>query len=868
MVPLIPSRDQSSALELLADPVSQPPTRDGGWLSGIFRVLRLHPWLILGTTIAFCIAAAGLTFIAVPVYEASTTVRIDDKRSAVPALVEMLGADPDLSTEVEELQSRSLAAEVARSLALQFRLSRPAGVSRDDLFTAVQVDTAAEPAAYELRLVRERRYAVFDQDSGKQAAQVELGQRVQLPGVAFTLDPHAGAYSKIEFQVVTYGAAAGKLSTALTVRQVSRDAKIVEVSYRDSDPELAWKVARSVVEDFIGRREEVRTAQARSTAVFLRKQLDTLTSQLANSEDALKAYREQHRVVSPSTEASGQVERLVQTQSQRGLIEAERAALSQLLTTIEARSSVQRDDEQSPYTKVLSFPTLLQNRTVAELLQSLQVVQDQRRALLVRRTPQDPDVVALTERKAELEHQIQSVATTYLAGLSNQVTSLDSNLAKLNRDLAKIPETELQVARLERRPRVLDEIAGMLQTRLKEAEIAAAASDPSIRVVDQAVRPEQPISPRPMWNMMIATVGGLLLGVGAAFTREHLDKSVRSRNEVVLATGLPVLGVIPRIRGPRGRASVIAQERRPSSQLGPPERGTAPKGRSVPGDHRPALSPPASASRRTHYTFLGLTSPEKPAEEGPAFSSPAVAAKPNGARVAQVRWELSDKCRAAAEAYSCLQTNVTFARPETAVKVVVFTSAVPGEGKTTTTVNLALALTQRGLRTLIIDADIRRGKVHTLFGQSRGPGLTDVLAGALPFELALRGVQLGDANVLHYLPVGRPTDSPTGLLDSDAMRHLLHSVRDNYDMIIVDTSPINIVTDAALLSLLADGVLIVARAGVTDTAALEHALEQLRRVRAPVLGVVLNDVDFATYGSYDRAYRYYTDHNQYLSTEA
>jgi capsular exopolysaccharide synthesis family protein len=861
MLPPVPAGREPSGVQFLADSPGAPPGGEVGWLQGMIAVVRLHPWLIASCTIAFAALAAWYSIRAVPVFEAITTMRIEESRSTVPELLRNLGTESDVSTELEELRSRSLAEEVTRRLSLQFRLVRP-WVRRDALFTKIKVAEAARPGSFELRRQADRRFDLIDRKTHDVLMRVVTGEPVSLPGVSFTLAGGAGVYSTIQFDIQGFVGAAAGMDANLKVRQVNREARMVEVAYRDTDPQLVWLAPKVLVEEFIARRQAVRTSQARNTADFLRKQLDTLTAQLAASEDEVKQYRQRHEVINPEAEASGQVGRLIETQSRRGVIEAERTALSRLLAKIDQNAAKEGDAKSSPYAQVLAFPTLLQNRAATELLQSLATVQDQRRALLARRTPQDPDVQALTARERELQDQIRSIGTTYLEGLTNQVASLDSNLATLNRQLTRLPERELEVNRLERRPRVLEQIAAMLQTRLKEAEITAAESDPSVRVVDAAIAPDSPVSPNPKRNVLLGLLGGLCFGFGVAFLREFLDKSVRSRNDVTFATGLPVLGLIPRIG--RSGASVIAQ---------------APK-RSVRGDRRPQIvlppvAPPAVPPgakpdptvmpRRATYTFLPL--PATPQPEVPQSEPKAESARTDQPAVAPLRWELSSANSAAAEAYSILRTNLAFARSDLTVKVVVFTSPMPGEGKTTTTVNLALALAQRGVRTLLIDADIRRGAVHRIFGQSRSPGLTDVLQGQRQTGEVLREVQVGENCPLYYMPVGHPVPSPTGLVESEAMRSLLASAREQYDTVIIDSSPVNIVTDAALLGRMADGVLVVARAGVTDTDALEHALEQLRHVQAPVLGVVLNDIDFERYGPYDRAYKYYSSHNEYLSSE-
>jgi capsular exopolysaccharide synthesis family protein len=219
---------------------------------------------------------------------------------------------------------------------------------------------------------------------------------------------------------------------------------------------------------------------------------------------------------------------------------------------------------------------------------------------------------------------------------------------------------------------------------------------------------------------------------------------------------------------------------------------------------------------------------------------------------------------AIAEAYGSLQTNMIHSRTDRPVQAVVFTSAQPEEGKTTSAVNLALSLTHRGIKVLLVDADLRMGTVHGVFNVAREPGLADVVRGAIPYEQAFRQVQVDQGGTLHYLTSGTLPANPSGLLASRELREFLEYLRGMYETIILDSPPVNMMTDAALLGAVSDGVIIVARAGVTHSEALGYAVEQLSHVRAQVLGVVLNDIDFRRDVTYDAAYRYY-DHGQYAA---
>ncbi len=212
------------------------------------------------------------------------------------------------------------------------------------------------------------------------------------------------------------------------------------------------------------------------------------------------------------------------------------------------------------------------------------------------------------------------------------------------------------------------------------------------------------------------------------------------------------------------------------------------------------------------------------------------------------------------EAYRAFRTNITFLDLERPAQVLVFTSPGPSEGKSTSAANLAITLAQQGTSALLMDCDLRRGIVHRVFGTEKTPGLTNVVLGEAKLSEAIRSVDVADGRTLDFLPTGTLPPNPSELLGSTRMRELVRVLRERYGQVLMDSPPLNVVTDAAVLGTLADGVILIARAGATDRGAIRFAHDQLTAVQAPVSGVVLNDVDFKGrdryYGS-GAGYRYY-----------
>jgi tyrosine-protein kinase Etk/Wzc len=201
----------------------------------------------------------------------------------------------------------------------------------------------------------------------------------------------------------------------------------------------------------------------------------------------------------------------------------------------------------------------------------------------------------------------------------------------------------------------------------------------------------------------------------------------------------------------------------------------------------------------------------------------------------------------AAEAYRALRTNVAFATngAKRQLRTLVVTSPEPEDGKTTTALNLAVTLADQGLKTVLVAADQRRPVLHKVLHTERAPGLSDLLSGTTSLEQAIRYIPLTDlaGGTLAFIPAGHHVSNPAELLGSVAMKSLLETLAERFDSVILDTPPLCVVTDAAVLGTLADGVLVVARMGSTHSETLQQTVEEIRGLGAHVVGTVLTDVN-------------------------
>jgi tyrosine-protein kinase Etk/Wzc len=166
---------------------------------------------------------------------------------------------------------------------------------------------------------------------------------------------------------------------------------------------------------------------------------------------------------------------------------------------------------------------------------------------------------------------------------------------------------------------------------------------------------------------------------------------------------------------------------------------------------------------------------------------------------------------------------------------------------------------------LLIDADLRCGLVNEVFGCPRKPGFADLLTGWVEFEEAVQHVAVGGEGTLDVLPSGALLTTPGRLMAIERVREVLKDLAPRYDLVVIDSPPVNLLADAALLGSAADAVLLVARAGHTSMEALRHATDQLAAAGAPVVGTLLNDIDPRQHSAYDGSYRYLSEVERYYA---
>ena len=415
--------------------------------------------------------------------------------------------------------------------------------------------------------------------------------------------------------------------------------------------------------------------------------------------------------------------------------------------------------------------------------------------------PNFPKVQRLKDQEAEVDADLTKARQVIVDGIredyntaQNHVEILQEALDKQKAEANDMAEKLVQYNILEHDAEANKQLYDGLLQKLKEASITAGLRSSNIRIVDPALVPTSPSRPQKARNILLALLVGIVGGIGLAIFREYLDNTVKSPDDIETLTGLPSLAVVPSLPGSNGHHGRFSLSRDVSAQ--------------GPGGPRVEL--------------LSYVQPKS---------------------------QIS-------EAFRALRTSLLLSQAEHPPQVILVTSALPREGKTTAAANLAVTLAQLGDRTLLMDSDMRKPGIRRALNltTAKEGGLSSYLAGVCTLEEAT--IPHPAISNLAVLTTGPVPPSPADLLSSHRMREGIAELRRRYKFIVIDSPPIMAATDAVILSALTDGVLLVVRSGETPKEAFTRARDLLTAVKCRMLGVVLNAVDSSA-PDYYYAYRYY-----------
>jgi tyrosine-protein kinase Etk/Wzc len=746
------------------------------------RIFYRGRWVIITTFFLVMGLTIYMTFTATPEYEAAAKLMIEDKGGMEQSLFDItsfMKKETMVNNQVEILKSRTLAEIAIKRLqasefANQLSLLKPPDQHATGLFA----------------------------DIGRWVSDL----------ISFSSDT-SDEYT-IDDTII-------ELRDRLVISPI-RDTDMIEIRVIGSTAEEAAFITNTLAQAYSEKNRLESQEEVRQVKNFLDEQLTIVKQRLAESEEALKNFKENEKVVALPDETDELIKKMAEIE---GLY-------NEALT--EYNSNVQRlkyvDEQLNRSKKNFDLDNIVAMPYIDGLKKQLAEIEGKKAGLIsslmnagVYRED-DPKVRQYDEQISLLKKQLQEEITK-LAGvemlnpvalseeLSGRKIEIETNLQALqpkvealkringeyDRQLEALPDKSLRLARLQRAAQADEKIYLMMQEKYQESRITEVGQLGQVRIIDPARPPQEPVRPRKKLNLLLGFIVGIGLGVGLTFLFEYMDNTVRTIEDVE-RIGVTVLGSIPMIKEEEAmkRLKVL-----PASMNG--------KNGSLEGPE----------ARRMVSRLITHFAPKSPISE----------------------------------AYRTFRTNIQYTKLDREIKALLVTSPGPGEGKSTSVANLAITMAQMGSKVLLIDSDLRRPILHSIFNIDRRVGLSNVLVGRATIEKAAQTTEIEN---LFVMPCGTLPPNPSELLGSSAMKTTLDEMKEKFDIVLFDSPPIIAVTDAAVLSSQLDGVILVIKSGQTDREAAFRASSLLKNVKTRILGALLNGVHIESmYGSYYYYYHYY-----------
>jgi len=635
-----------------------------------------------------------------------------------------------------------------------------------------------------------------------------------------------------------------QLSKWLSLSSPQDTANIIQLTAKGNSPEQAQAIANAASDVFVAKLSQMKKSELGQGLDFLEQQMVQIETKIKGTEKALSGFKDKEGIIASTldTDSGGLLGKLGGIQSD--LLQAENDAE---LTKTQLQTIEKLIEEKKKYAQTASTSGISsQMDQIREKIVNLQLDLSNK---LETQTDKHPEVIAIKKKIAAAQEQLDlelskmfaETGTTSLDPLSElqdlmrqyvtltvelksmekRASLMKDRLDKFRSEHPELASKQVELMQLERQSRVYEQAYSTLTSKYEDMRLMEQMKVTGLKVIDPASLPDSPVSPQVLTSVVMGALLGIFLGFGLAFFLHYIDDTINTEEDAQRFLNLPVLGSIPKIVP--YEVPEAALSRRGDNKTG--------NSKNVKGNNR--------NERRSLLGHSVLYAPQN------SFKS------------------------SAKEGYYNLAVNIQFASVDKPIKSLLVTSSIPGEGKTTTASNLAITMARPDMKVILIDADIRRPRLHQILQQSRQPGLTDLLMSSIEDNGHILDDFIHPTSVdnLYLLPCGSRISNMESLLASQKMSDLIDELKHQYDMVIVDSPPVLSVADSIAIGNKVDGVLLVLFSGKTDSKTANRSMVSLERVNANIIGTIVTDIDYAKHYGYYRYYRYYYHYYHHYGTE-
>jgi polysaccharide biosynthesis transport protein len=576
-----------------------------------------------------------------------------------------------------------------------------------------------------------------------------------------------------------------------------RQARLAIVSFESKDPKLATRIVNAHAQRYIEQNFQFKISATHEAERFLQEEVNKLKGKVEKADDELQLYAREKQIFITEQGQNTVTEQLTRLQEEYNR--------KQEVLVQKKASYDQIEDGRGD-----TLPQMQTNLLISELSSKLADLEKEEARLRVTYGVEWPARKQVVGQIETIQKRIRDEKDKIILTAKDEFFSANMQeriyYDALEAQRRKVEELNKDFVRYNILKREADSAKlvydSLLQSQ-KQASVSASLKATNIRIVDPAEVPYRAVKPRKALNLALGAFMGLVCGLGLAFFQEYLDNSLKSPDDVSRLLKLPTLGTIPNL-----------QSLSEKNAYGYGEIDAKKTGKKL---------------KTTDKTPLELISHGSPSS-------------------------------LMAEAYRSMRTSLLLSSAEHAPQVVLVTSAVPSEGKTVTAINTAISLTQTGKRVVLVDGDMRKPRVHSVFTLGNVPGLSSFLTGSAVLKDVLHESAVPN---LFVLPCGIIPPNPGELILSNRFTQLMQVLRQYFDYVVIDSPPVASVSDARVLASSADAAILVVKAFSTSQHLAQRATEFLKQSRIRNIGVILNDLDVHARTNYYSNYsgRYYYPSN-------